>query len=84
MYQNKDGEGNRDKSHKRTQQVLEMQLVLHELGRKESRRHSGKEQLLWKAVEPEKLKFGLGDGEKNQFTWRRWFGEESKDKRILI
>lgn len=35
-----------------------------------------------KAVETEKIKFWLGDGERNQFTWRRWLGEGSKDKRI--
>lgn len=44
-------------------------------------RHLGKEHLLWKAVQTEKLKFWLGDGKKNQFIWRRCFGEGGRDKR---
>lgn len=41
----------------------------------------GKEEFLWKAPQTEKLKFWLGDGKKNQSTWRRWFGKGSRNKR---
>lgn len=75
MGQNGDGEGHLGRRYERTQHILEVQIVLYGIGRKESGRHSGK------VVETEMLKFCLVNGEKNQFIWRSWFGEGSRDKR---
>ena len=57
-----------------------MKIVLDGLAIKESRRHSGKEQYLWKAVETENLKFWLGDSDKSQFICRRWFADGNREK----
>lgn len=46
-----------DKGWSRAQYILEMQIVLYDLGKKEIGKYSDKEQPMWKAVETEKLKF---------------------------
>lgn len=75
-----DRKGNLGPSYGRTQHILEMKIVLDGLAIKESRRHSGKEQYLWKAVETENLKFWLGDSDKSQFICRRWFADGNREK----
>lgn len=59
-----------------------MQIVLYDLGKKEIGKYSDKEQPMWKAVETEKLKFQLRNGEKNSFIQRRWHREGSKIKEV--
>lgn len=61
-----DKKGNLGPSYGRTQNILEMKIVLGGFSHSEWK-YSGKEQYLWKAVETENLKFWLGDSGKRQF-----------------